>query len=276
MKIVKKIGNLLLPLFPGLSVKLKQAEMEISADNYLGKSIITSFFFGFFGLIVMILFNFIVNPGGNFIAFVVFIPVFLFVTVFIYNLVGPSRVVSKKVLDIEANLLFSLRHLLIEIRSGISNYDSFVSLSKSDYGAVSIEFSKLVKNISYGVSETQALEELMIKNPSINFRRVIWQILNAIRSGSDLSGIIEELVKEYSLEQKTKIKMYGGQLNSLALVYMIFAIIMPSIGITFLIILSFFSDFAVNEGILALVLLVIVVFQFMFIGVVKSKRPRIE
>ena len=276
MKIVKKIGRLLLPLFPGLSVKLKQAEMEISADNYLGKSIITSFFFGFFGLIVMILFNFIVNPGGNFIAFVVFIPVFLFVTVFIYNLVGPNRVVSKRVSDIEANLLFSLRHLLIEIRSGISNYDSFVSLSKSNYGAVSIEFSKLVKNISYGVSETQALEELMIKNPSINFRRVIWQILNAIRSGSDLSGIIEELVKEYSLEQKTKIKMYGGQLNSLALVYMIFAIIMPSIGITFLIILSFFSDFAVNEGILALVLLVIVVFQFMFIGVVKSKRPRIE
>jgi len=276
MKIVKKIGNLLIPLFPGLSVKLKQAEMEISADNYLGKSIITSFFFGFFGLIVMILFNFIVNPGGNFIAFVVFIPVFLFVTVFIYNLVGPNRVVSKRVSDIEANLLFSLRHLLIEMRSGISNYDSFVSLSKSDYGAVSVEFSKLVKNISYGVSETQALEELMIKNPSINFRRVIWQILNAIRSGSDLSGIIEELVKEYSLEQKTKIKMYGGQLNSLALVYMIFAIIMPSIGITFLIILSFFSDFAVNEGILALVLLVIVVFQFMFIGVVKSKRPRIE
>ena len=276
MKIVKKIGRLLLPLFPGLSVKLKQAEMEISADNYLGKSIITSFFFGFFGLIVMILFNFIVNPGGNFIAFVVFIPVFLFVTVFIYNLVGPNRVVSKRVSDIEANLLFSLRHLLIEIRSGISNYDSFVSLSKSDYGAVSVEFSKLVKNISYGVSETQALEELMIKNPSINFRRVIWQILNAIRSGSDLSGIIEELVKEYSLEQKTKIKMYGGQLNSLALVYMIFAIIIPSIGITFLIILSFFSDFAVNEGILALVLLVIVVFQFMFIGVVKSKRPRIE
>jgi len=276
MKIVKKIGRLLLPLFPGLSVKLKQAEMEISADNYLGKSIITSFFFGFFGLIVMILFNFIVNPGGNFIAFVVFIPVFLFVTVFIYNLVGPNRVVSKRVSDIEANLLFSLRHLLIEMRSGISNYDSFVSLSKSDYGAVSVEFSKLVKNISYGVSETQALEELMIKNPSINFRRVIWQILNAIRSGSDLSGIIEELVKEYSLEQKTKIKMYGGQLNSLALVYMIFAIIMPSIGITFLIILSFFSDFAVNEGILALVLLVIVVFQFMFIGVVKSKRPRIE
>ncbi len=276
MKIVKKIGRLLLPLFPGLSVKLKQAEMEISADNYLGKSIITSFFFGFFGLIIMILFNFIVNPGGNFIAFVVFIPIFLFVTVFIYNLVGPNRVVSKRVSDIEANLLFSLRHLLIEIRSGISNYDSFVSLSKSNYGAVSIEFSKLVKNISYGVSETQALEELMIKNPSINFRRVIWQILNAIRSGSDLSGIIEELVKEYSLEQKTKIKMYGGQLNSLALVYMIFAIIIPSIGITFLIILSFFSDFAVNEGILALVLLVIVVFQFMFIGVVKSKRPRIE
>ncbi|MCK4730054.1 MAG: type II secretion system F family protein [Candidatus Aenigmarchaeota archaeon] len=276
MKRAKKIGKLLLPLFPSLSVRLKQAEMEVSADEYLGKSIITSFFFGFFGLIIMLLFNFIVSPGGNFIGFVVFIPVFISAVVFIYNLLGPSMIVSKRVLDIEANLLFSLRHLLVEMRSGINNYDSFVSLSKSDYGAVSVEFSKLVRNISYGVSETQALEELMIKNPSINFRRALWQILNAIRSGSDLSGTIEELVKEYSLEQKTKIKMYGGQLNSLALVYMIFAIIIPSIGITFLIILSFFSNFAINEGLLALILLVIVVFQFVFIGVVKSKRPRIE
>ncbi len=276
MKKVKKIGKLLLPLFPSLSVRLKQAEMEVSADEYLGKAVNGSFFFGFFGLVVMSVFNFIVNPGGNFLVFVIFVPVFLSLVVLIYRLAGPSMVVSKRVIDIEANLLFSLRHLLVEMRSGINNYDSFVSLSRSNYGAVSVEFSKLVKKISYGVSETQALEELMIKNPSTNFRRVIWQILNAIRSGSDLSGIIEELVKEYSLEQKTKIKMYGGQLNSLALVYMIFAIIMPSIGITFLIILSFFSDFAINEGVLVLILLVIVVFQFVFIGVVKSKRPRIE
>ncbi|RLI99739.1 MAG: hypothetical protein DRP06_02970 [Candidatus Aenigmatarchaeota archaeon] len=276
MKKIRKIGKLLLPLFPSLGVRLKQAEMEVSAENYLGKSITVSLFFGFIGLISMILFNMIVNPGGNFLAFVVFIPVFLFMVVFMYILAGPSMVVSKRVVNIEANLLFSLRHLLVEMRSGINNYDSFVSLSKSDYGAVSAEFSKLVKKISYGVSETQALEELMIKNPSTNFRRVIWQILNAIRSGSDLSGIIEELVKEYSLDQRTKIKMYGNQLNSLALVYMIFAIIMPSIGITFLIILSFFSDFAINEGVLTLILLIIIVFQFVFIGVVKSKRPQIE
>ena len=71
-------------------------------------------------------------------------------------------------------------HLLVEMRSGINNYDSFVSLSRSDYGAVSVEFSKLVKKISYGISETQALEELMIKNPITNFIRVIWQIINSI------------------------------------------------------------------------------------------------
>ncbi len=276
MKKVKKIGKLLLPLFPSLSVRLKQAEMDVSPDDYLGKATMGSFFFGILSLIVMIAFNFIAAPGGNFLIFTIFIPFFVSFVVFMYNLAGPSMVVSKRVIDIEANLLFSLRHLLVEMRSGINNYDSFVSLSKSDYGAVSTEFSKLVKKISYGISETQALEELMITNPSTNFRRVIWQILNAIRSGSDLSGIMEELVKEYSLEQKTKIKLYGGQLNSLALVYMIFAIIMPSIGITFLIILSFFSDFAINEGVLSLILLVIVVFQFVFIGVVKSKRPRIE
>lgn len=276
MKLIKKIGKLASPFFPSLDVRLKQAEIYLPLEEYLGRSIFISIFLFLITFAILFSLNvFIKLPEGIYL-FIYLVPIFISGLAFFYNLSYPSLVVSRRVKDIEKNLLFSLRHLLVEIRSGISIYDSFLSLSKANYGAISKEFEKVIKEISVGVPELDALEKLMIKNPSTDFRRILWQIANAIKSGADLGNIIEELVREFSLEQRTKIKMYGSTLNSLALVYMIFAIILPSIGVTFLIILSFFSGFGVSQGILILIFILVVVFQFLFIGLIKSKRPKIE
>ena len=276
MKAAKKIGKHLLPLFPGLEVRLKQAEIRKTPSEYLGNSVILAIFL--FVLVFSVLFtlNLILKFTPEFNIFIYIIPAFISLVGFLYNVSYPSLVVSRRIGDIEKNLLFFLRHLLVEIKSGVNIYDAFMSISKADYGAISKEFKKVIKEISVGVPETNALEELMIKNPDINFKRVLWQIINAIKSGANLGNIIEELVKEFSAEQRTKIRMYGSQLNSLALVYMIFAIILPSIGVTFLMILSFFSGFGVSPGILILIFILVIIFQFLFIGLVKSKRPKTE
>jgi flagellar protein FlaJ len=276
MKKTRKIGKLFSPLFPSLEIRLKQAEIQKSVDDYLGTAIVVSVFLLILMFSVVFSLNLILELPKEFFIFLAIIPIAISALAFFYNMVYPNLIVSKRVNDIEKNLLFSLRHLLIEIKSGINIYDTFVSLSRSGYGAVSDEFGKVVKKISVGVPELDALEELMIKNPNINFRRIIWQTTNAIKSGSDLGNILEELVNEFSLEQRTNIRMYGSKLNSLALVYMMFAIILPSIGVTFLIILSFFSSLQINEGILVLIAILVMVFQFLFIGLVKSKRPKIE
>ena len=272
----RKLGKLLSPFFPSLEMRLKQAEIKKSPEEYLGKSAMVSIFMMI--LIFAVLFSLSLTikfPEGS-IIFIYLIPFGIGGLMFFYNISYPSLVVSKRVSDIEENLLFSLRHLLVEVKSGINVYDTFLSLSKAEYGAVSEEFGKVVNKISMGVPETDALEELMIRNPNTNFRRIIWQITNAIKSGSDLGNIIEELVREFSAEQRISIRMYGAKLNSLALIYMIFAIILPSIGVTFLIILSFFSGFGISQGLLILVFILVVVFQFLFIGFVKSKRPKVE
>jgi flagellar protein FlaJ len=276
MKKTRKIGKLFSPLFPSLEIRLKQAEIQKSVDDYLGTAIVVSVFLLILMFSVVFSLNLILELPKEFFIFLAIIPIAISALAFFYNMVYPNLIVSKRVNDIEKNLLFSLRHLLIEIKSGINIYDTFVSLSRSGYGAVSDEFGKVVKKISVGVPELDALEELMIKNPNINFRRIIWQTTNAIKSGSDLGNILEELVNEFSFEQRTNIRMYGSKLNSLALVYMMFAIILPSIGVTFLIILSFFSSLQINEGILVLIAILVMVFQFLFIGLVKSKRPKIE
>lgn len=276
MKRSRKIGKLFSPLFPSLEMRLRQAEIKKSPEEYLGESMMISLFMIVLIFAVLFPLNLIIELPESFGIFIYLIPFCIGGLAFFYNISYPSLVVSRRVSNIEENLLFSLRHLLIEVKSGINVYDTFLSLSRAEYGAVSEEFGKVVNKVSVGVPETEALEELMIRNPNTNFRRIVWQISNAIKSGSDLGNIIEELVKEFSAEQRTSIKMYGAKLNSLALVYMMFAIILPSIGITFLVILSFFSGFGISQGLLILIFILVVVFQFLFIGLVKSKRPKVE
>ncbi|MGC9310172.1 MAG: type II secretion system F family protein, partial [Candidatus Aenigmatarchaeota archaeon] len=272
----KDIGKKFLKFFPDLELKIRHAEIKQSPENYLGRAITVAAALAAASFLAVLVGLIFLPEKAALKTFLIVLPLSAFALVMVYNLMRPRLIIAKRVSDIERNLLFSLRHLLIEIRAGISLHEAFISVGKSNYGALSAEFRKVTKMISMGISEKSALEEVMLKNPSINFRRALWQITSAIEAGSNLGNILEELVREFAAEQRTAIRMYGSQLNSMALIYMIFAIITPSIGICFLIILSFFSGLPVNKGMLLLIMIFVTVFQFMFVGIVKSKRPKIE
>jgi archaeal flagellar protein FlaJ len=271
----KTVGKKFLKFFPGLELKIRHAEMKETAEMYLGRAIVSATFFSLLVLCALIA-TLIISANKALYPFLAIMPLCSFAILMFYELARPSLIISKRNTDIERNLLFALRHLLVEIRSGISLYESLISIANANYGALSDEFKKVTKMISMGVPENKALEEVMIKNPSVSFRRAMWQVTNAMQAGYDIGDVLEELVKEFAAEQRTAIRMYGSQLNSLALVYMIFAIIAPSIGLCFLIILSFFSGFPINQGILIFLMIIVCMFQFTFIGIVKSKRPKVE
>ena len=157
------------------------------------------------------------------------------------------RQMRRKVRDLEKNLLYGLRHLAIQVKSGVSLFDALVSVSKQDYGILSEELAVCTKKISTGLAEDRALEELAMKNPSLHFRRAIWQIVNSMKSGTDLGDTLESIVSSISSEQRISIRKYGSQLNPMAMMYMMLAVIIPSLGITFLIILSSFSGFPITK-----------------------------
>ena len=77
-----------------------------------------------------------------------------------------------------------------------------------------------------------------------------------------------------SVEQMLAIKKYGAQLNPIAMLYMVFCVIMPTMGITFLLVLGSFIGLSIPmEYILLGILGFLVMFQFMLIGMIKSRRP---
>ena len=96
-----------------------------------------------------------------------------------------------------------------------------------------------------------------------------------MRSGSDINIVIQEEIKNLSEEQTIQIQTYGSKLNPLVVFYMLIAIILPSLGVTFLVIIASLLNIEKTVArMIFLVILVMVVFiQIMFLGMIKSRRP---
>lgn len=269
------MGENLSKLFPSLEFDLEQSGFEISPRRWMSIALF-SFMFYFFLLAGLVFAVTLVAKIEVFRALSVSLFAGLAIGggTFMFLSFYPKLAAQKKVSDTEKYLPYVLHHILVQVRSGVSLYDTLVSIAKSDYGTMSNEMRKVVNEINTGKSEAEALEKITRETPSLYFRRVMWQMINALKSGADIGVVMREIVDNLAVEQRVAIKKYGAQLNPLALMYMLFAVIFPTLGITFLLVLSSFTGMKFNiEIVLVGIVGVIVLFQFMFIGLIKSKRP---
>ncbi|MFH1445194.1 MAG: type II secretion system F family protein [Nanoarchaeota archaeon] len=268
-------GDFFSTMFPSLDFELDQSGIEFEPREWTALALFSLIFY--FGWLFSFLF-----------AVLLIVRIELFMALAVSGLVGlsigiasfsyiifyPKLYVNRKVKDVEKNLPFALRHLLIEVRSGVPLFNALSSVARSKYGQLSVEMQKAVNEINTGKSEIASLELLARQNPSLYFRRILWQIVNALKSGADIASTLKEIVNSVALEQSVEIKQYGAQLNPIALMYMIFAVIFPTLGITFLLVISSFIGLSLNlEWILIGILGFLFIIQFMVIGLIKSKRP---
>ena len=261
---------------PNLELNLYQAEVGISSKDYTSIALVTSVFWLF---LIGGIFTFIglaVKVPANFPVIAVMGAIAVSVTSYMYVINYPKIIVVKKVRELEKNLLFALRHLLIQVKSGVPLFDSMVSVSKSDYGLISKEFNEAVRKISTGHKDVEVLEEMTLKNPSIFFRRSMWQITNAIREGADIGTVLETIITSLANEQRVMVRQYGSQLNPLAFMYMMFGVIMPSLGISLIVTLTSFAALPIEPYYLWGIVAFLVIFKFNFLGIIKSRRPSIE
>jgi flagellar protein FlaJ len=146
-------------------------------------------------------------------------------------------------------------------------------VAEGNYGAVSTEFHKAVEQINTGTIQEVALERIAENNPSIYFRRTIWQVVNGMRAGADITQVLSESVDSLTDAQSIQIRNYESQMKILSLVYMMLGVIVPALGITFLIVLSSFPQITITDMYFWVLLVFVGIGQFMYMGIVKSKRP---
>ncbi len=175
--------------------------------------------------------------------------------------------------DIEKDILFATRDLVISMRSGMPLFNAMTAVS-TGYGAASLEFRKVVSLIQLGMPIEQAMDEVSMKSQSKTFKRLMLQASVSIKVGADIIGSLQEVVQEITEEREIELRRYGQRLNAIAMFYMIFGIIFPSMGIAIATIMStFISIFTITPTDLAFVIVGIVGLQVIFLNIITSSRP---
>lgn len=267
----------MLKTFPSLDISLKQAKMDVDARDYLSVALFGSILnFLLFTPVFFLVFLFFMREVSV-ITFVLALSIGLGFAFFTLMLLVryPTVQAEKRKRDMERDMLFVLRELLIKLKSGISLFDAMIGIAKAKHGEISNEFETTTQEITAGIAQVEALNRMAMRTPSKNLRRIIWQMANALRAGADISETINAIVEDMSQEQRVTIKNFGSQMNPLAMIYMMMNIIMPTMGITFMIVLNSFMSLPINETIFVVIALFLFMFQFMFIGMLKTKRRQI-
>jgi pilus assembly protein TadC len=261
--------------FPLLRRQLYQAQMNYTPAGFVRAALISAIYI----TIALLLIAFLLLRGDErvYIMLVLLAPV-LYTLSFLYAMQVPHVKARQRAKRIEQELVFAGRHMLIELQSGVPLFDAMLGISR-DYGPVSEEFNKVVEKVTLGVPLGAALHDVAENNPSPYFNRLALQLANSLASGADVATTLEASLGQISKEQVNELKAYGQKLNPLVMFFMIFGIIMPSLGVAFLIMLvSFIGSSGVSFGPAALfgILACIAIIQFIFLSMVESSRPRFD
>ncbi len=175
--------------------------------------------------------------------------------------------------DVEKNMLFAARDLIISMRSGMPLFNAMTAVS-TGYGSTSREFAKVIELVQLGMPIEQAIDDVSARSSSQSFKRIMLQASVSLRSGADVVEALQSVVDEVQQERIIELRRYGQRLNALAMFYMLFGVIFPSMGIAVAAILTtFISLFSITFSTLVFALVGIFFLQLIFLNIMRSSRP---
>jgi archaeal flagellar protein FlaJ len=281
VRMSKKLQNITAPvkrLLPRLEHDLKSLDNDMDSDTFIVLVLFNSLLWLFFTSTILFLVINLTNSRTIFesVYFSLGLGVFVFAMMFIVTIRYPIIKSGKKVEDIDRNLVFALKDLLLQVSAGMSLYDAIVSVSNSNFGEVSKEFGFAAKQIQSGMPMDKALEGMALRSNSDYLKRTVWQLVNVLRSGSNFKAALHVIIQDLLTAHKEKIKQYGQELNMWSLMFMMFAVAIPTIGSTVMLIMTSFSGAGISRSTFIVFVLMCLAVQYIIIGLIQSRRPQIN
>lgn len=260
-------------LAPTLEEDLRYADMDVRPIRYLGFCLKNSLIIGLSTVFSLVIAGIIV--GERSLQILGLSTVLLIPLIFLSLAYRPRVKAERRSRAIDRELPYALRHILIQIKSEISLYNAMVSVTE-DYGEASEEFQKIVDEVNGGKSQIEALEESVRRNKSLKYRKTLWQMINSLKSGAEMGDTLQTLVDNMLEEQRLEVEKYGEDLNPFILVYLMIGVILPSLGITVMIVLSSFTEINIGATVFSIVIFGLLMFNLAFLNLIKTKRPDVK
>ncbi len=254
--------------FPELKEDLRKAHMKERVDVFIKKVMTVAFFFA----IGITAFAFFMIDMAK-LPFLLLIPAFFvsFFLLFKVFMLTPKNTINKRRRELDREVLFAGRFLLVKLHSGRPLLNALIDGSQS-YGIASGYFKEIVDEINLGTPIEHALDNAVKYSPSEKFRRILFQINTAIKVGVDITTPLHNVLEDITNEQFADIQRYGKKLNSLALFYMLLAIVLPSLGMAMFVVIGGLLGLPMDKAIFLIVVFFLIIIQFIFITIFKSTR----
>ena len=270
---MSKIGFLvsaILKHIPSLGIKLRTARLGKTKEQFISRVLWSSTL-----LAAALTAYFVFFLKGN--AIIIALPVFIvfWLGLFFYFMRMPDMVTYRRAKDIDREIVFAVRFLIIEVQSGVPTYDALLNLSRN-YKTIGSYVSEIVHQVNLGTSLDDALKDAVDIMPSKSMKRVLWQILNSINTGSDMAVVLSAILDQVVREQHIEVVEYGRKLNPIAMLYLMMAIVIPSIGTAMFIVISIFIGIQVTLPILLVIIVLMAFVQFMFLQMIRISRPAVD
>ena len=224
-----------------------------------------------FAIGTLVLLFFFFEIAGISIFYLLLLLPFICIGYFFFFMMSPKNIINKRKRELDQEVLFAGRFLLVKVHSGRPLLNALIEGSQS-YGIASKYFKEIVEDINLGTPIEKALDNAVKYSPSEKYRRILFQISTALKVGIDVSIPLSNAIDEITAEQLTEIQRYGKKLNSLALFYMLLAIVLPSIGMAIFVVVGGLLGLPIERNLFLVVTGALVIVQLIFVSVFKASR----
>lgn len=259
---------------------LEEADMHVDIVDYASVALLCGFFYML--LLLAAFGSFALNPELETMfpestetlkSALLSAPFIIGLVMMIQTMNLPGMTARKKGKDVERNLLYALRHMTVQVRSGATLFEAMKSVAFSEYGNLSKDMDITVKQVASGFSIASAIDSLAMRNRSKNYKKILWQLENAIRTGSDVGDVLMAMSENYFEEQKIAIQKFGREMNTITMVFLITTVIFPVMAVIMLVLTALIPVQSIPSSFLFIFLFIVGFIQFMIIGYIKEKRP---
>ena len=265
------IAASILMIVPSVRNDLAQLFEAFDPEDYIAAALVSAGVIGFF---LGFMFFFVTLIGAELSPFFLLgMTVLAFACAVAFYLYYPTIELRKIAQMTDNELVFALRELSLQIESGVTLYNAMLNVAQGNYGYASRAFAVTVRDINNGVTEKKALERMALRSRSEYMKKIVWQLLTALDSGAPLNDTLKKIVDNLMVDRRQVVKDFSASLNFLMLMYMLVAAAIPSIGMTFLILLSTFSGVGLGEEAYLVILFGTFLGQIGIIGYINSSRP---
>ncbi len=271
------LGRFLSKIVFSLKYDIEKADLNIDAERYCLASFVSAMIYGIVFSMIGLMFGVVMTRfvGGFTITLMLVFGVGGFFVMLAYHLFYPRIATHQLALFVDQQLLFALRNMLLQLSSGMSLFETMNAVSKGGFGEVSHEFEQVIQDVNSGLSETQALEKLAFRTESEFLKKTVWQILTALKSGGSIVGALNVQIDSLIGHQMESIKNYSAELNLWILIYLVVAAAMPSLGVTFLTIISTIGGSGIGKEMIITIVLLSVLVQIGMITFLRTRVPRV-